>query len=50
MSEPERKRTSKEPDTFREVDGFGKPPSKPGAVSRAIPALRGQFSRPMPEP
>jgi hypothetical protein len=26
MSEPERKRTSNEPDTFREVDGFGREP------------------------
>ena len=37
MSEPERKRTSKLPDTFREVDGFGKPEAKPGTSSQRDP-------------
>jgi hypothetical protein len=37
MSEPERKRTSNEPDTFREVDGFGKPEAKPDPSSQRDP-------------
>jgi hypothetical protein len=35
MSEPEPKGNSKPPGTFREVDGFGKPESKPDGLRRS---------------
>jgi hypothetical protein len=37
MSEPEPKGPSKPPDAFREVDGFGKPESRPGSTARPDP-------------